>query len=202
MSAAPKSKLVPAEYLAIERRARFKSEYFNGEMFAMAGASYEHNRAKDNLAAALNTAVQGGPCFALTSDMRVKISATGLYTYPDIVVVCGEPAFEDDTHDTLLNPQVIVEVLSDSTEGYDRGATFRHYQLIPEFQEYILVSQDEPLCERFVRQPDDSWLLTKVSNLDGELRFATIQFRIKLSAVFAGVDFPETPGRGPRWGTG
>src|SRR5258708_5302364 len=110
MSAAPTPKLTPAQYLAIERKAAFKSEYLNGEMFAIAGASYPHNRVKDNLARHAGNQLNGGPCFIVTSDMRVKVSVTGLYTYPDILIVCGPPEFEADEPDVLLNPQVVVEV--------------------------------------------------------------------------------------------
>src|SRR5215207_435671 len=115
MTAVPKARLTPEQYLAIERKAEVKSEYYDGEMFAMAGASYSHNVVRDNLAALLNFGLKGGPCRSVSSDQRVKVSRTGLYTYPDIVIVCGEPKLEDTHLDTLLNPQVIVEVLSEST---------------------------------------------------------------------------------------
>jgi Uma2 family endonuclease len=195
MTALPKQKLTEAEYLDIERRADYKSEFYRGEMFAMAGAKYEHNRIKDNLATALNTQFRDGPCFALTSDMRVKVSASRLYTYPDIVIVCGRPEFEDETNDTLLNPQVIIEVLSESTERYDRGAKFRHYQQLPSLQEYVLVAQDEPVCERLVRQGNGSWLLTTVIGLGAEFAFASVPILIPLAAIYSGITFPERPSR-------
>jgi Uma2 family endonuclease len=195
MSAVPKKKYTEAEYLAIERAAEFKSEFYNGEMFAMAGATYDHNRVKDNLASALNQQGNGGPCFALTSDMKVKVGPTSLYAYPDIVVVCGSPDFLNDTKDTLLNPAVVIEVLSPSTEKYDRGAKFRHYQQVPSLREIVLVAQDEPVCERFVRQPDGTWNLATVTRLEDELIFITIPARVRLSDIYSGVTFPETPGR-------
>jgi Uma2 family endonuclease len=191
MSAAPKAKLTPAEYLAVERKAAFKSEYLNGEAFAMAGASLPHTRIKDNIARALNNQFQGGPCIAVTSDLRVKVSATGLYTYPDVVVYCGPPEMEDDRRDTLLNPKVIIEVLSDSTERYDRGLKFRHYERIESFQEYILVAQDESAVERRVRQSGWDWRLTTIAGLDAELEFVTVPARIPLSEIYAGVTLPE-----------
>lgn len=197
MSAVPKSKLTPAEYLAIERAAEFKSEYLNGEMFAMAGASLRHTRIKDNLARALNDQFEGGPCVAATSDVRVKVSATGLYTYPDVVIICHPPELEDGRRDTLLNPRVIIELLSDSTESYDRGSKFRHYQRIPSLQEYVLVSQTEAVCERFVRQPNETWVLTTVTGMDGELAFATVSARVPLAKIYAGVAFPEVRNPGP-----
>lgn len=201
MSAAqtPK-KLTPAEYLAIERKAATKSEYYRGEMFAMAGASYEHNRVKDNLARQIGNQLEGGPCFPLTSDMRVLIQATGLFTYPDIVIVCGPPEFADAEVDTLLNPQVIIEVLSESTEKYDRGAKFRQYQQIPSLREYVLVSQNEPVVERFVRQTSGDWLLTTFTGRYGEFALETAPARIPLVQVYSGVTFPETPPHGCRTG--
>lgn len=195
MSAVPKPRLTPVEYLAIERKAAHKSEYFNGEMFAMAGAKYEHNRINDNLTIHLGARLQGSPCFPLSSDMRVKVSPTGLYTYPDKVIVCGPPEFEDYNHDTLLNPQVVVEILSDSTERYDRGAKFRHYRQVPSLREYILIAQDQPVCERFVRQPDETWVLSTMTGLQSELVFSTVPVRIPLADLYAGVPLPEQPPR-------
>jgi Uma2 family endonuclease len=194
MSAVQKARLTPEQYLAIERKAEFKSEFYNGEMFAMAGASYPHNRVKDNLAHLLNARLWGGPCFAITSDQRVKVSQTGLYTYPDIIIVCGEPQFEDAKLDTLLNPQVIIEVLSESTETYVRTKKFRHYKQIESLREYVLVEQDEPVLEQYVRQPDGSWTRADVEGLDGEFAFTTVAVRIPMADIYAGVVFPEPGG--------
>lgn len=193
MSAVPKLQLTPAEYLARERTAAFKSEYYRGETFAMAGASREHNSAKENLIGELYTRLKGSPCRTYSSDQRVKVSATGLYTYPDLVLVCGKAEYDPLDRDTLLNPAAIVEVLSPSTEKYDRGAKFRQFQQVPSVQEYILVSQEEPLCERFVRQADGSWNLTTVAGLDGELAFTTVPARIPLADIYNGVTFPTEP---------
>ena len=193
MSASPKPYLTPAEYLAIERAADHKSEYFNGEMFAMAGASYAHTRIVNNLIGELYVAFRGGPCYALPQDMRVKVSPTGLYTYPDVIVLCDPPELDDDKGDTLLNPKVLIEILSDSTENYDRGKKFHHYQRIESLREYVLVSQDEPLIERFVRQDDSSWTLTIVRGPDAEFALATVPARAPLAAVYHGVAFPPEP---------
>ena len=193
MSTAPTRRLSPQEYLAQERRADFKSEYLRGEVFAMAGASYEHTLVKDNLARKAGNQLENGPCRVLTSDMRVKVNATGLYTYPDIAVVCEEPQFEDKQFDTLLNPRTLVEVLSDSTEKYDRGAKFRHYRQIPSLQEYVLVAQDRPLVERYVRQADGSWLVTEFDDLSQTFAFASIPVRVPLAEIYSGVKFPEHP---------
>ena len=204
MSAVPKKKYTEAEYLAIERAAEFKSEFYAGELFplhgppgplGMAGATYDHNRVKENLVGELHPQLKGGPCFTLSSDMKVKVEATGLLAYPDIMVVCGEPRFLDDKKDVLLNPAILVEVLSPSTQSYDRGAKFRHYQQIPSLQEIVLVAQDEPVCERFVRQPDGTWNLATATRLEDELVFVTVPARVRLGDIYAGTTFPETPGR-------
>jgi Uma2 family endonuclease len=191
MSTVPKPLLSPQEYLAQERRADCKSEYQRGEVFAMEGASYEHTLAKDNLAGETRSQLKNGPCRVLTSDMRVKVEATGPYTYPDIAIVCDEPRFEDAVFDTLLNPRVLVEVLSDSTEKYDRGAKFGHYRQIPSLQEYVLVSQDQPLVERYVRQPDRSWLLTVFEGLSQTFAFTSVPARIALADIYRGIMFTE-----------
>ncbi len=194
MSAVPKVLLTPEQYLAIERKAEFRSEFYRGEMFAMAGASLEHNRVKDNLIGELYGRLKGSGCHSYSSDMRVKVSATGLYTYPDIAIVCGKAEVEDDVFDTLLNPRVIIEVLSDSTANYDRGKKYRHYQQIASFQEYVLVAQDEPVVERFVRQPDGSWNGIIVEGLDGDLALVTVPVRVSLRDIYAGVEFPKPAG--------
>lgn len=195
MSTASKTRLSPQEYLDRERRADFRSEFYRGEMFAMAGASWEHTLLKDNLAREAGNQLKGGPCRVATSDLRVKISATGLYTYPDMVVVCEEPQFEDKVMDTLLNPRVIVEVLSESTEKYDRGTTFAHYRQLPSMHEYVLIAQDRPLVERYVRQTDNSWLLTTFNGLTATFGFGSIPASIGLADIYRGVELPETPNR-------
>jgi Uma2 family endonuclease len=195
MSAAAKTLLSPQEYLARDRQAEWRSEFYRGEMFAMAGASWEHTLIKDNLAREAGNRLKDGPCRVVTSDLRVKVSATGLYTYPDIIVVCDEPQFEDEVLDTLLNPRVIVEVLSDSTEKYDRGTKFGHYRQLPSVREYVLVAQDRPLVERYVRQSDDTWLLTAFSDLAESFHFGSIAAPMALADIYRGVTFPEAPSR-------
>ncbi len=192
MSSVLKPLLTPQEYLARERKAEFKSEYYRGETFAMAGASWEHTLIKDNLAIEAGNQLKGGPCRILTSDLRVKVSATGLYTYPDAIVVCDEPKFEDDVFDTLLNPRVVIEVLSDSTEKYDRGAKFAQYREVPSLQEYVMVAQDRPLMERYVRQPDGDWKLTAFSGMEQTFAFASIPVKIPLAEIYRDVKFPES----------
>jgi len=195
MSTAPTKLLTPQEYLARERPADFRSEFYRGEMFAMAGASWEHTLIKDNLAGEARNGLKDGPCRVLTSDLRVKVTATGLYTYPDIVVVCDEPQFEDSMFDTLLNPRVVVEVLSDSTEKYDRGTKFAHYRQMPSVREYVMVAQDCPRVERYVRQDDGTWVLTVFSDLEKTFAFGSIPVKVPLADIYRGVAFPETTKR-------
>ncbi|MCI0642593.1 MAG: Uma2 family endonuclease [Gemmataceae bacterium] len=187
--------LSPKEYLEQERHADFRSEYLRGEVFAMAGATFAHSLIKDNVAAEARSQLKDGPCRVVTSDLRVRVEATGLYTYPDIVIVCDEPSFDDNVLDTLLNPRTLVEVLSESTEKYDRGAKFAHYRQIPSLAEYVLVAQDRPLVERYVRQKDNDWLLTEFKELSSTFEFASVPVRIHLAEIYRGVTFPETPGR-------
>jgi len=195
MSSVPKTLLTPQEYLARERTAEFKCEFYRGEMFAMAGASWEHTLVKDNTAREAGQQLKEGPCRVLTSDLRVKVDATGLYTYPDIIVVCDEPQFEDKTFDTLLNPRVLMEVLSDSTEKYDRGGKFKHYRQVPSLQEYVLIAQDQPLVERHVRQPNGDWLMTEFRGLEQTLAFTSVSVKIAVADIYRGVTFPENVGR-------
>jgi Uma2 family endonuclease len=157
--AAPKRTWTRDEYLAMERSSPEKHEYCDGEVLARAGASEEHNLIVANVIGELGNLLRRRPCKVYPSDMRVKIPATGLYTYPDASAVCHRPEFEDDKTDTLLNPQVIIEVLSDSTENYDRGTKFKNYRTIPSLVDYVLVSQAEVLVEHHLRQADGSRLM-------------------------------------------
>lgn len=193
MSTAPKPKMTAKDYLEVERSANFKSEFFHGEMFAMAGASRDHNRVKENLVGELFTRLKGGPCQTYSSDQRVLVEATGLYTYPDILILCGPGTNDLADSNTLTNPTAIIEVLSPSSERYDRGTKFRNYQKIPSLTEYILVAQDEAVCERFVRQPDESWALVSFVGLAATLAFTSVPARIPLADIYAGVTLPETP---------
>jgi Uma2 family endonuclease len=196
VSAIPKTKLTPAEYLARERKAEFKSEYYRGETFAMAGASRFHNKVKENLIVELGIRFKGGPCQTFSSDQRVLVPATGLYTYPDIVIICGKPEYDAADRDTLVNPDAVIEVLSPSTENYDRGVKFRQYQQLPSVQEYILVSQTEPLVERYVRGSNGDWAYTAIPGLGGELALATVPARIPLAEIYNGVEFSDQSAAG------
>ena len=196
MSAVPAPRLTPQEYLVRERRAETKSEYLRGEVFAMSGASREHNLIAANTARQLGNQLRDRKCEVYQSDMRVKVSPTGLYTYPDVTVVCGAPEFEDAEVDTLLNPKVLVEVLSPSTADYDRGGKFTHYRRLPSLQEYVLISQDRPLIEHYVRQGRDEWLLTEQSSLEEILVLPSIQCQLPLSEIYLKVRFAPEEGDG------
>lgn len=178
----------PAEYLALEREAPYKSEYINGHIYAMAGASRQHNLIGGNVFAEMRSQLRGRGCETYVNDMRVKVSTTGMYTYPDVVAVCGGPQFEDSHTDTLINPSVIVEVLSPSTEAYDRGEKFAHYRRLDSLREYVLVAQDKVRVEHYVRQ-EDGWLLTEISDLDGTLRLAAIGCAISVRDIYDKVEF-------------
>ena len=195
MLAAPKRKLTAAEYLAIERDAPFKSEFYAGEMFAMSGANPAHNRIKDNLVVAIGAALRGTGCYTHSSDQRVRIDATGLYTYPDILILCGPGEYAADDAYTLLNPKVIIEVLSGSTRAYDRGAKARQYKQLPSLQEYVLVEQDEPVIDRYTRLPTGRWEQTTVEGLGTEFAFECVAARLRLTDVYDGVTFPEAAPR-------
>jgi len=187
MSTHPKVFLTPEEYLEIERQAEIRSEYYQGEMFAMAGGSEAHNILVDNLVVAFRLKLRGGSCRSYSRDMRVQVSATGFYTYPDLVVVCGERKFLDEKRDTLLNPNLIVEVLSPTTEAYDRGRKFSHYRALESLQEYVLVSQDRIQVECFKRQSAGQWLLTAASSLEDAVCLDSVGCTIPLTDIYEDV---------------
>ena len=184
MSSQPTTYLTPEEYLAVERQAEHKSEYVDGEMVAMTGASRRHNLIAFNITREISQQLRGRPCEGYASDMRVRVPSTRLYTYPDVVVVCGEPKFEDDYVDTLLNPTLIIEVLSESTELYDRGKKFGFYRTIESLAEYLLVAQDECRIEQYVKQPDGRWLLADYRSLEDVVELPSIQCQLTLSEVY------------------
>jgi Uma2 family endonuclease len=186
--AAPKRTWTPAEYLARERSSSEKHELVDGEIFAMAGASFVHNKIVGNLVRELGNALHHRPCDVTPSDLRVKVPATGLYTYPDVTVICGDALFEDAAQDTLLNPTVLVEVLSESTEGYDRGKKFRNYRSIATLREYVLVAQDMVSVERYTRGDDGVWSLHE-SGAGERLVLASVGCEIAVDEIYLKV-FP------------
>jgi Uma2 family endonuclease len=184
----------PEEYLAMEREAAHKSEYYSGQIYAMAGGSPEHNLIGFNIAGLLHAKLRGSPCRGFTSDQRVRITETGLYTYPDVTVICGELQFDDAHRDTLINPTLLIEVLSPSTEAYDRGEKFAHYRRIESLQEYLLIAQDQPRIERFLRQSDGTWNYRAAEGMEGHLRLESVGVELLVSEVYEGVVFQNKNG--------
>jgi len=181
----------PEEYLRRERLAEYKSEYLNGEIFAMAGASEQHNLIAGNIFGELREQLKTGSCRAYTSDMRVRVRSNGLYTYPDVIVVCGEPQFEDKEVDTLVNPTVLGEVLSRATERYDRIAKTTYYRTIDSLAEHLLVAQDEIRVEQYIRQADGQWLMLEFLTRDAVVDLPSIGCTLKLSEVYDRIVFGE-----------
>lgn len=194
MSAAPKPYITPEQYLELERQAEYKSEYFAGEIFAMAGASPEHNLISGNVFGTLWSQLRNSPCTPYGSDQKVRATKE-LYTYPDLTIVCGEPEFGGTDKDVLLNPMLIVEVLSPTTEAWDRGGKFEQYRQRESLQEYVLVSQVRPLIERYARQASGQWMLTEAKGLEAVLALPSIECDLSLSEVYRKIAFPE-PGVG------
>ena len=186
-SVAARTYLTPEEYLSFERKATTKHEYVAGEIVAMSGASFAHNFITGDIFGELRAQLRGGKCKAATSDMRVKVSKTGSYFYPDVVVFCGEPQAEDNASDTLLNPTVIIEVLSRSTEARDRGEKFWHYQQLASLQEYILVSQDRVCVEHHLRE-GAYWLRTEFRRLEDVMSLPSIECALHLRDIYDSVD--------------
>lgn len=182
----------PEEYLEAERKAETKSEYINGRIYAMAGASRAHNTLTVNVGGLLFGQLRGNPCQPFWQDMRVQINETGLYTYPDVIVAC-EPLQFDEQEDTLLNPRVIIEVLSPTTEAYDRGEKFAHYRRRESLTDYILIAQDRMQIEHFHRQENGDWLLHVVEQPDEVLTMASINCQLVVSEVYERVTLPEVP---------
>jgi len=201
MTAHARQRLTAAEYLALERAADTKSEFFDGEMFAMAGATEPHILITVNLVMSLGVQLRGRSCRLYANEMRVKVDPTGLYTYPDVVVVCGERRLEDDHHDTLLNPTLIIEVLSPSTEAYDRGKKFGHYRRLESLREYVLIAQDRCSVESFSRREvGGEWKITELNDLNGRLHLASIDCDLALADVYDRVELPSAvslPGGSP-----
>jgi Uma2 family endonuclease len=191
MASHPKQRFTPEEYLELERKAEFKSEYLDGQIYAMAGASSAHCVITPNLTSELVPQLRGTPCQVFSSDMKVRTSYKGLYSYPDLSLVCGEPIFHDDKQEVITNPKVIFEILSPSTEAFDRGAKFFRYQIIDTFTDYILIAQDEARVEHFIRQQDGGWLLYVVRGLESKLSIVSIDCTISLAGLYDRVKFPE-----------
>ena len=196
MSAQPQPRLTPEQYLELDRASEFRNEYFNGRMYAMSGGTFIHALVIANLTGELRSGLKTRPCMVTGSDVRVRVAPAGLYTYPDVVVVCGEAKYVDGRRDTVLNPVLLIEVLSPSTEAYDRGFKSAQYRTIESLQEYALVSQAEPRIEVFCRQPEGTWLLSESVGLDASCRFESVDVTVALRDVYDKVTFdPQEPPR-------
>jgi len=187
MPAIPKSNITETDYLKLERQAANKSEYYKGEIFAMAGATKEHNKIVASIIGALSQHLKGKKCSYFPSDLRVHNNYNGFYTYPDVTIVCGEEEYLDDKFDTLLNPTVIFEVLSAATEDYDRGTKFKLYRSIPSLQNYVLVSSTEYAAEVY-RRSGDKWILSTAKDKGNYIHISAINYDLPLSDVYAQID--------------
>jgi Uma2 family endonuclease len=185
--------VTPEEYLAAERAASFKSEYVSGQIWAMSGASRRHNAIAVNLVAALHAALRGGPCQVFGSDMRVFVPENVTYAYPDVTVVCGEQQYTDEAVDTLLNPVIIIEILSPSTAHYDRAVKFIKYRRLPSLHEYLLVHQDAPRIERF-EKVEDIWTSGECTGLQTALELPSIGVTLSVADLYDRVAFRQDGG--------
>ena len=182
-SLAAETLFTPEEYIASERKAMVKSEYLKGQIIAMSGASLAHTRITLDIATELNIQLRGGDCEVITNDMRVKTGPKGAYFYPDVVAFCGDPQFEDNVFDTLLNPILVIEVLSSSTEVYDKGEKFSHYQELASLREYILVSQDRVRVEQY-RLLKTQWVETEYQRYEDVLPLVSIGCELPLQDIY------------------
>jgi Uma2 family endonuclease len=176
------------EYLTSERYSEDKHEYYRGEIFAMTGASERHNLIELNAASELRVQLKKTPCRVYPSDMRLKIHETGLYTYPDVMIVCGKREFVDDKQDMITNPDVIIEVLSDSTEKYDRGKKFGHYRKLESLKEYIMISQHERRIEKYLRNNAGFWIFTESDEEHPLMKLESVPCTLDLSEVYDKVE--------------
>jgi Uma2 family endonuclease len=187
----PLSKLTEEQYLTIEREAEFRSEFLNGEMFAMSGGSLNHAGLQANILVEVSVGIRGKGCRAFGPDFRIRVSSR-MYTYPDVSVVCGEPLVAGEQNDNLLNAAVIFEVLSPSTEKYDRGLKFQHYRTIDSLKDYILVDQSQIRIEQYTRQPDNSWTLRDYQRPEEELKVDSIGVSIPLQRIYDQIELPHS----------
>jgi Uma2 family endonuclease len=185
MSIRRKPQFTPEEYLKLERTSEQKHEYLRGETFAMGGASARHVLIVGNVAGELRNQLRDRTCAVYSADLRVSVSPDGLYTYPDVIVVCGDPQFIDAELDTLTNPALIVEVLSETTKNYDRGEKFEQYRQIPSFGEYLLIAQGKVHVERYLRRYDGSWILTETNDAGTVIELVSINCTLSVTEIYA-----------------
>ena len=181
--------LTPEQYLEIERAAEVRSEYIAGEIFAMSGGSLNHARISANALRRMMEQLDRKPCEAAGADMKIFCARASMFTYPDVVVICGPPKFLDQRHDVITDATAIVEVLSPSTRNYDRSEKFRYYRSLESFSEYLLLEQDEMRAEHHVRQPDGSWLFREITDPAAEIAMDPIGCRLRLESLYERVEF-------------
>ncbi len=181
--------VTPDEYLATQRLSEDRAEYLDGVVYPMTGASLNHGRIAVSLTKELLIQLQGRDCDVLQTDMKVRMPDSKKFFYPDVLVLCGDPQFHDDRTDVILNPDIIIEVLSPSTEAFDRGAKFQAYRMLESLKEYLLVAQGQPFVEQYVRRADGKWDYAAFEGLENSLTLPTIECTLNLSAVYARVKF-------------
>jgi Uma2 family endonuclease len=187
-------RLTPAEYLALERGSEQKHEYLRGLVFAMAGASPKHNLACANIAGALRDRLRALPCVVLPSDQHVYVEATDLGTYPDVVVFCGPAKYHREFAQSLVNPSVLIEVLSPSTEAYDRGTKFEHYRQLETLREYVLVATESVAVDHYLREADGTWRLSTPRGPEGVVRFSSLDVVVPLAEIYEKIDLVAPEG--------
>ena len=183
--------LTPEEYLAIERQAEWRSEYIDGVMYAMAGSAFKHAQIVSNLITGLGLQLRNRDCSVLAIQMKVRLPDSKKFFYPDLAVVCGKPQFHDEETDVILNPMLLIEVFSESTEFFDRGWKFKYYQQLDSLREYLLVAQDRVAVEQFIKQANGAWLYATVADRESSLPLPSIECALDLSAVYDKVDWKE-----------
>ena len=200
MTALPKTRFSEDEYLALERAAEYKSEYCDGEIFATAGAGGRHGLISWNIGGLFYTQFKGRPCLGYINDMRVRAADSGLYSYPDVIALCGEPKFLDEKLDTLLNPQLLVEVLSPSTANYEHGEKFRRYRRLESLTDYLLVSQDRAYIDHWSRDPSAPhvWSILEYSRMSDRIHLASLDVYLTVADVYHQVEFPAGDQGSPR----
>ena len=185
------------EYMTFERQAEGRHEYLDGHVYSMAGESLAHSQICVNVAGELRAQLRGGPCQVLSPNMKVRAGEQNLFAYPDATVVCGEPLMQDEQADVLTNPTVVVEVLSRSTEAYDRGEKFFRYRQLESLKDYLLISQERPRVEHYTRQPDGRWLLSTASDLSAVVQLVSVNCELRLSELYERVTFPTPHAASP-----
>jgi Uma2 family endonuclease len=191
MSAVVKPRITADEYLRLERKADFKSEFYRGEIVAMEGASRFHNRVKENLAGEIYQQLKASPCQSFSSETKVYVERTGNYFYPDILIVCGNAEYQDNNLDVLLDPTVIIEVLSPCTENFDRGMKMLNYQRVSSLREYLVVYQDQPLIQHYAKQADDTWVQTRFEGMSATLKLLEGKAAIPFEEIYNRIEFTE-----------